>query len=147
MTVRKGQNLTPAAAGQSGDAANAWALLHELESMVAALLRGGRGASIDLRRVPMTPADRAVLDRVLGQGELSARLEVFGASRVRETAVHGVWWVTHSNEQDEVVAEFLEVSFCPELLFSHREDVEAALDKLRTRLTDHRGPDPVGPGR
>ncbi|HKJ09080.1 MAG TPA: hydrogenase expression/formation C-terminal domain-containing protein, partial [Gammaproteobacteria bacterium] len=96
-----------------------------------------RESSIDLRGIPMTPADRAVLERVLGEGELNARITALGLSQVRETAIHGVWWVTHYNTEDAVVAEFLEVSFCPDILRSHTDDIRDTLENLRTQLAQH----------
>ncbi|MGA7801641.1 MAG: hydrogenase expression/formation C-terminal domain-containing protein [Gammaproteobacteria bacterium] len=118
--------------------ANAWALLHELDGMLDALLQDGEESSIDLRSIPMTTADREVLARVLGEGELNASIDALGPSRVRETGIHGVWWVTHHNTDDAVIAEFLEVSFCPDILRSHIDDVRDTLESLRTQLVQHR---------
>lgn len=118
-------------------AANAWALLHEIEGMLDELVQSGRESSIDLRGIPMSPADRKVLEQVLGEGELTARITALGLSQVRETSIHGVWWVTHYNTEDQVIAEFLEVSSCPDILRSHTDDIRDTLENLRTRLAQH----------
>lgn len=124
--------------GENGNhAANAWALLHEIEGMLDELLNNDKESSIDLRGIPMSAADRQVLERVLGEGELTARITALGLSQVRETAIHGVWWVTHYNTEDAVVAEFLEVSSCPDILRSHTDDIRDTLENLRTQLAQH----------
>ena len=117
---------------------NAVAILHEIETMLAELLADGRGQSIDLRSLPMAPGDREILQDALGKGEVSASVDALGPSLVFETAIPGVWWVTHRNSNKEVMAEFIEVCHCPEILRTHPDDISDGLEKLRTRLTPHR---------
>lgn len=125
--------------GEDGNqAGNAWALLHEIEGMLDELVNSRKESSIDLRGIPMSAADRKVLEGVLGEGELTARIDALGLSEVRETAIHGVWWVTHYNTEDTVVAEFLEVAFCPDILRSHTDDIRDTLENLRTQLAQRR---------
>jgi hypothetical protein len=45
-----------------------------------------------------------------------------------------VWWVTHYNDEDEVLAEFIEVAWCPEILLTPEDDVKDGLESLRARL-------------
>lgn len=115
-------------------AANAHAVLREIESLLGQLIETGESAVIDLKGLPMSPADFEVLSGVLGEGEVSATIHAGGESTVRETAFHGVWWVTHRNEDGNVSAEFIEVARVPEILASQPEDMEAGLMRLRGAL-------------
>jgi HupH hydrogenase expression protein, C-terminal conserved region len=114
---------------------NALPLLHEIEVLLNDLATTGKSASIDLRSLPMLPGDYENLRETLGQGEVSATLDALGPTHVRETAIHGVWWVTHHNSDDTIVAEFIEVTHMPEILRTHPADVIVGLELLRSRLT------------
>ena len=113
---------------------NALPILHEIGTLLNGLVASGKSASIDLRSLPMLPGDYEQLQQWLGEGEVSATVEVFGPTRVRETAVSGVWWVTHYNAEGQVVAEFIEVAYVPEILKTHPADARQALETLRLRL-------------
>jgi len=115
---------------------NALPLLHEIAFLLERLARDGASATIDLGSLPMRPGDRAILEGTLGQGEVSAEIQALGATRIRETAIHGVWWVTHCNSGDEVVAEFIEVTHFPAILAAPEEDVREGLSRLREALVD-----------
>ncbi|MBZ0071664.1 MAG: hydrogenase expression/formation protein [Gammaproteobacteria bacterium] len=118
------------------ESGNGRALLSELETALQALLKTGREHSIDLRSLPLLPGELEYLRETLGQGEVRAELDALGHSEVRETAIRGVWWVMHWNTLDEVMAEFLEVSFCPDILRAQRDDVRDSLEALNARLAD-----------
>ena len=113
---------------------NAMPLLYEIEFLLGDLLATGKATSIDLRSLPMLPGDYEKLREVLGDGEVSATIDAMGPTQVRETAVHGVWWVTHYNSDHTVIAEFIEVTYVPEILRTHPADVRVGLDSLRSRL-------------
>lgn len=118
--------------------ATAQAILAELETSLQALLASGREHSIDLRSLPLAPGELEYLKETLGEGEVRVEVEALGSSRVVETRIHGVWWVTHRNTLDDVMAEFLEVSFCPDLIRAQRDDVRESLEALSARLAgDH----------
>lgn len=114
---------------------NVRAILHEIEGMLDTLLVTGETGAIDIRSLPMLPGDYDALELALGNGEVSAEFDGGnGPTVVSETAVPGVWWVTHYNEGEEIAAEFIEVTRIPELLLSQDEDMRDGLDALRTRL-------------
>jgi hydrogenase-1 operon protein HyaF len=113
---------------------NALPIVHEIEALLGELVASGRAASIDLRSLPMLPGDYEQLQQWLGEGEVSATVEAFGPTRVRETAVSGVWWITHYSVDDQVIAEFIEVTHVPEILKTHPMDARQALETLRSRL-------------
>lgn len=113
---------------------NAYAVLSELEGMLRRLLQEGEESSIDLASLPLTDQDYVVLNEVLGEGEVAAEVESAGITQVQETGIPGVWWVIHFNADEEVMAQFVEVTFCPEILSAPVEDVKEGLDSLRARL-------------
>jgi hydrogenase-1 operon protein HyaF len=114
--------------------ANGRAVLHELERRLAGLVERGEEHSIDLRSLPMGPLDLVYLKKALGEGEVQIEMEAMGPSRVRETAIHGIWWVTHYNSQEQVVAEFIEVTSCPDIVRAHPADMRDSLEVLREKL-------------
>ena len=115
-------------------------LLHEVRHALARLLDAGEPSCIDLRALPMGPGDEAVLDRVLGIGEVAASVSVLGKSSVLETSFPGVWIVTHRNEDDQIVSRFIEVTYVPKILASHVPDIQDGYERLKARL-DHPGGD------
>jgi hydrogenase-1 operon protein HyaF len=114
------------------------ALLNEIAALLQNLLTEGDGGSVDLARIPLTDEDYDLLEDVLGEGEVTAEVNALGPTQIVETGVPGVWWVTHYNADDEVMAEFIEVAYCPEILLSPREDVQEGLDALQARLLEER---------
>jgi hydrogenase-1 operon protein HyaF len=112
------------------------ALLREIEALLTDLVETGRSGRIDLRSLPLLPGDDERLAEALGQGEVEAVIEALGESRVRETGVAGVWWVTHANADGDTVAAFIDISLMPEILMTHADDARAGLVSLRDRLTD-----------
>lgn len=126
--------VTPAAsAALSG---NAEPLLHEIASLLEALLAEGRSGTIDLQSLPLTPADRDYLRERLGEGEVRAELHALGPSEIRETAYRGVWWVTHRNADGELCAELIEVTPLPAILQAEQEEIADAVQRLRADLRD-----------
>jgi hydrogenase-1 operon protein HyaF len=124
--------------GIADAALNAPALLHEIVDLLARLVETGEAASIDLRSLPLTPADYAFLEEALGRGEVEVEIQAAGLTRVRETAVNGVWWVQHLNALDETAGELIEVTYVPEILKTHPSDAALGLARLRARLEQTR---------
>jgi hydrogenase-1 operon protein HyaF len=122
--------------GNADAAPNGRALLGELETLLRDLVEQGHEGSIDLRSLPLSPGDLAFLEQHLGQGEVTAEVTALGPSTVQETAIYGVWWVRHYNSNDEVMAEFLEVTTCPDIIRAHPADVRDSLEDLRARLVE-----------
>jgi len=115
---------------------NAPVLLREIAELARRLIDSGESSAIDLRALPLTPADLDWLRETLGQGQVVATLEAEGESTLSETVCPGVWWVTHRNEQGAVASEFIEVTFVPELLKAHPDDVETGLEHLELLISD-----------
>ena len=115
---------------------NALALLHELDDMLQHLLETDEAGSIDLGRLPMNEQDYALLYEILGTGEVEATVNSMGVTLVQESEIPGVWWVSHHNETGDTMAEFIEVTYCPEILLTPVEDVREGLDVLKGRLVE-----------
>jgi hydrogenase-1 operon protein HyaF len=99
-------------------------LLHEIEAMLKKLLNTGQNGTLDLRALPTLGEDGyQFFKEKLGQGEVSARIQSFGRSEIQETAYPGIWWVSHYNQDDDILTEIIEVNFLPEILKSPRDDV------------------------
>jgi hydrogenase-1 operon protein HyaF len=110
------------------------AIVHEIAALLARLADSGSGGCIDLRSLPLAPADHECLESWLGDGAVRATLDALGPSEIRETGVPGVWWVTHRDSAGAITAELIEVACVPEILASHRDDVRTGLAQLRARL-------------
>jgi hydrogenase-1 operon protein HyaF len=116
---------------------NGDALLREIATQLDKLLATGETGMIDLRGLPLSPADYDYLREMLGQGEMAAQLHAIGPTEIVETRYPGVWWITHRNVDDSIVAEVIEVTFLPEIMKSQTEDVREGLARLHQTLDTH----------
>ena len=126
-----------APSAEPGLTGNAPPLLRELVELVRRLLETGEPSAIDLSALPLSPADLDWLREKLGNGEISVTLQANGESTLNETACPGVWWVTHHNEQGAVTSQFIEVTFVPELVKAHPQDVAIGREYLELLISDH----------
>lgn len=110
------------------------AVLSEVAEMLKRLLEEGVEDSIDLRSLPLTPADRDWLDEQLGRGEAEIVLEAGGRSVLSETAFPGVWKIVHRDPDDRVVAELIEVALVPAIVRPDRTDIEKGYEGLLLNL-------------
>ena len=110
------------------------AILHELAKMLENLVHQGETASIDIRSLPLSPHDHEELRNQLGTGEVRVNIQALGPSLIEETAISGIWWITHFNAHDEKVAELIEVTPLPEIIQPQDTDLLDGLNRL-TRLT------------
>jgi hydrogenase-1 operon protein HyaF len=128
--------IEPPGEGLGGGVA---AVLSELATLLERLVGGEPSGSIDLRSLPMSPADRAQLQRVLGDGEVQATIDARGLSKIRETRVAGIWWVEHFDAQGVLIAELVEVSRIPDMLASAPDEMAAGARDLRMQLAASAG--------
>ena len=115
---------------------NIRALLAEIAARLEKLDDHGETGMIDLNSLPLAPGEYEQLRQTLGQGEVSARIEAIGASEIIETHYPGVWWVTHYNVEDDIVADMIEIAWLPEIIKSQPEDVHAGLERLKAQLNE-----------
>ncbi len=115
----------------------AWSILTEIRTLLHQLAETGEPAAVDLRSIPLTTADRAQLEELLGKGEVSASLDVLGRTEVWETGYPGVWWVRHMGAGDQVSSEEIAITPVPDILRAHPVDIDAAADRLNNTLETH----------
>lgn len=113
-------------------------ILHEVVHALDRLLEDDEATVIDLASLPFAPGELDRLENYLGTGELKAELDALGASRIRETAYPGVWWLEHRNTEGEVVGRYLEITRTPEILMSQSVDITAARARLDENLERQR---------
>lgn len=118
----------------------AWSVMTEVAECLGRLDRDGIENAIDLRSLPLTEDDREQLDALLGQGEVTAHLDVAGHSVIRETAFPGVWWVRHMGADGKVSSEELAITRLPDILVTDPSDIAAGAKRIRRQLA-------AGPGR
>ncbi len=111
-------------------------LLTEIAQLLQRLLSEGAPGAVDLGSLPLGPVDRLGLREALGEGEVDIRLELAGGSRVRETAIAGVWWVEHRDADGQLLTELIEVARVPEIVTAQPADMEQALARLRALAAD-----------
>ena len=116
---------------------NVLPILHEIRHALHKLLETGEPTIIDLRAMPFAPGEEKELEAQLGGGEVSVAIDALGPSTVNETAIPGVWLVTHYNEQEEVVGKFIEITRMPSILESQTEDIRSGLERLSESLTNN----------
>ena len=121
---------------------NAHALIHELATRLAKLDAEGIEDAIDLRGIPLSKADLQMLEDFLGTGEIEARIDALGPTRVYETSYSGIWRATYYSEDGKVVADVLEVTRRPEILATPRGDVADASRALHEALGSLPAPSP-----
>ncbi len=109
-------------------------LLHEIRHALRRVAQGGEGTTIDLGSLPLAPGEEKRIEDLLGQGEVRAELNALGPTVVQETRYPGVWYITHRNTEQEVVARFIEVTRMPELLLAQSEDMRRAVSELDSKL-------------
>jgi hydrogenase-1 operon protein HyaF len=126
--------MLPPSVDPGGLGAGIVAVLNEIVALLELLSSGGQTGAIDLHSMPMAPSDYQQLRNALGDGEVEAVIAGEGISLVRETAVHGVWWLEYRDSMDKVVSEIIEVTQVPELLMSHWDDIRMSTSKLRRQL-------------
>ena len=111
------------------------ALLHEVAALLERLAADpGFSETIDLHGLPLTDAERSQLRQRLGDGEVDARLEIAGPTRITETAYAGVWWLRHADADDRPVLEQIVVARVPALLLAHPEDIVDAASRMAAEL-------------
>jgi len=113
---------------------NVLPLLHEIRHALERLVSTDEPTTIDLSSIPFSQYDRDRLFKALGEGEVHARVDSFGASSVRETAFPGVWLVQHANPRDEELSLYIEISRLPAILTTPVADVEDSAAALAARL-------------
>lgn len=109
------------------------ALLRELQALLQDLVNEGKSASVDIRSLPLSPIDYDFLKSFLGEGEVTATINALGPTTIRETEIPGIWWVTHSNADEMILTESIEVTELPEMLKTQQQDLQHAIALFVTK--------------
>ena len=128
-------------AAPPGPAPMAQALLAEIADHLARLFETGEAAAIDLRSLPLSPADHAALDAALGEGEVRATVQAGGRSEIAETRYPGVWRVEHRAAGGETLLAQILVTPVPDLLRADPADIADGAERLRAALAQPEGDD------
>ena len=110
-------------------------ILHEIRHALERLLTSDEPTTIDLRALPMAPGEEAKIEAMLGTGEINVTLNALGVSSIIETAIAGVWLITHYNMEDEILGKFIEIARVPSLVSSPIEEIKSGLEQLTERLS------------
>jgi hydrogenase-1 operon protein HyaF len=113
---------------------NALPVLNEILHALRKLIETDTPSTIDLGAIPFAAGDERMMDEILGQGEVQAKLDLSGDSLVVETGIAGVWRVDHFDAEGQTQSRFVEVTWIPEILKTQREDAQAGLARLTGRL-------------
>jgi len=116
--------------GSQAQTGNVLPILNEIRYALALLVAKGTSTTIDLSAIPFAPGDREELERILGQGEVSALIDALGETRIRETDYRGVWLVSHHSPQGDNLATQIEVTRTPSLVSTPEQDIPDAVDAL-----------------
>jgi hydrogenase-1 operon protein HyaF len=108
--------------------------LHELVERLGRLREADEPSHLELTAMGLGEADFALLRETLGEGEILAEVDNGGHVSVIESGYAGIWWVSHLDEEGQVMSEFLEVSYCPEVLIAEMDVVADGLNALKARL-------------
>ncbi len=111
---------------------NVTPILHQIRHAIEQLLAQNDTMTIDLNAMPFAPGEKDQLQAILGEGEIKAQLNALGKSEIYETQYASVWWVAHYNSNDNLMGQFIEITWLPEILRSQAEDVGHALSQLTT---------------
>jgi len=113
---------------------NTLPLLHEIRHALQRLVDTGETTIIDLRAIPLSTVEEEHLETLLGQGEVNCQLDTLGKSHIRETAVSGVWLVSHYNTENELMAKAIEITTIPSILPSDTDAMREGLTTIATLL-------------
>jgi len=117
-------------------------LLHEVRHALARLVADGGEHRIDLHALPL---DATLIDQLLafiGRGEVEARIDAMGPTRIHESATPGVWVVDYRDADDQRLALHLEIATVPQILRTDRATLSAGLQRLDAGLAGAGDPSP-----
>lgn len=118
--------------GNGGEPVNR--ILQSVVDMLDTLLKRDEPGHIDLGQLHLALEERAMLFEALGENGTRAEVLDYGHSLISSTGIAGVWLVQHLDDMEQVLDEFLEVNYCPEVLIAVTEDVREGRDALKARL-------------
>ncbi len=116
------------------DSGNLQSILAEIKFALQQLLEQKKVHCIDLRAMPWSQGEEQKLEKYLGKGEVLIELNTLGKSTFYETRFSGVWLVSHYNQEDELIAKLIEITYLPEMIFAQTEDIKNSLEQMNKAL-------------
>ncbi len=113
---------------------NAPAIAHEIAAMQAKAVEcGGAGSShvINFSLLPVSPADIAWLEQMLGEGTVGLFSTGYGKCMVMATALRHVWRVRYFDGSNKVLLDTVEITRVPEVVLASHDDLADSLQHLR----------------
>lgn len=110
------------------------ALANEIAESLAAVAAGGVANGLDLRSLPLEPADLEELAEILGSGEVVATIEAAGRTEIYETQYPGVWWLKHYDTDGVLQLAEISIISVPDILRADPIDMRSAAESLSASL-------------
>lgn len=120
--------------GGLADTGNALPVMHEVLHALRRLDSQAESTTIDLRAIPFGPGDEQRLLDMLGSGEIRATIDSLGRTDIRETRFHGAWIVDHYDVAGTRIGLQVEITDCPALIQTPKEDISEAVAALESVL-------------
>ena len=108
-------------------------LLSDIKLALQHLLDTGEETIIDFTNYPCSEKCEQALKNILGRGDVTASLNIFGCDSIMETGIHGVWWVYHLNDLGAILTKSLYIAYVPSILPAQRDDIEYGINVLSRR--------------
>ncbi len=102
--------------------------------MIKVLQQHEEPCHLDLQQLPLSSEELKLLGDILGEGSVHAEVEHIGVSRIYATSIPSVWRVIHFDNNDEVLSDFLEVSYCPEIIITPDDEIPVGLELLKAKI-------------
>lgn len=128
--LHDGRHPPQVASAPPPDVLNAQHVLAELAQHRTAWRPGQPSEVINLTLLPMSPADIAWMDHVLGTGRVLMLSRGYGNCRITSTCVPHTWRVVYYNSQDHVILNTVEVGDLPAVAQAAPEDLADTHERL-----------------
>ena len=109
-------------------------ILQQVVEMIKVLKEKEEPSHLDLQQLPLSNDELLELDELLGEGNVKAEVEHLGFTRIYATAIPSLWRVVHFNDEEEILSDFLEVSYCPEIIITQDDDIPIGIEFLKARM-------------
>jgi hydrogenase-1 operon protein HyaF len=112
-------------------------LLSDIKLALQNLLDTGEETIIDFSNFPCDEKCEQALKNILGRGDVTASLNIFGCDSIIETGIHGVWWVYHLNDEGAILTKALYIAYVPSILPAQQDDIEYGISVLSRRQSNN----------
>ncbi|QTL04652.1 hydrogenase expression/formation protein [Aquabacter sp. L1I39] len=109
---------------------NAPPLITEIVHKAQALSGDGISHVINFSLLPHTPEDLALIETVLGEGNLTILSRGYGNCRIDACALKDVWRVRYYNSNDMLILDTIEITRLPEVAAAAPEDLADSAQRL-----------------